>query len=134
VNLQINRTILTSLSTIGDFLIDSAFAYCSLELPWNGGKNLQKLNCILPGTYELIITRSPHLKYETPILLNVPMRDDIRIHIANYPEDILGCIGIGLSRGLDFIGQSRLAFDDFFPRLQEALKTGRVFIEVVNKF
>jgi hypothetical protein len=130
MKLEIIRNTFTDESTIGGLLINGDFAYNTLELPWNDGANIHEKNCILPGTYELIITHSPHLGYDTPILLNVPNRNDIRIHIANYPKDILGCIGIGLTKGEDFIGKSKAAFDDFMPKLIDALKADKVFIKI----
>jgi hypothetical protein len=130
MELAVVRTDFTSLSTIGNFMIDNVKAYNSLELPWGDGANIHQKNCILPGTYEVIIDFSPHFQRNMPHILNVPDRDEIRIHIGNNPHDTEGCVLIGLSKGLDFIGNSKAAFDDFFLRLTTALENGRVYINI----
>jgi hypothetical protein len=33
------------------------------------------------------------------------------IHVANWPYEIKGCMAIGLNKGVDYVGQSRKAFD-----------------------
>ena len=60
------------------------------------------------GTYNAVVTMSPHLGMETYELQSVPGRTDIRIHIGNYAgdvsagmrSDILGCILLGSSIGV----------------------------------
>jgi hypothetical protein len=134
MELQVLRKESTNISTIGSFFINGAFAYNSLELPWSDGANVHKANCILPATYPVIIDYSPHFKRDMPHILNVPDRDEIRIHVGNYPKDTEGCVLIGLSKGHDFIGQSVAAFSDFFAILTNALKSEKVNITIINQF
>ena len=133
-DLQVIRTKKSDKSTMGDFLINNVCAYYTLELPWNNGENLHEKNCILPGKYEVIIDYSPHHKQDWPHILNVPGRDNIRIDVANWPHQILGCIAIGLNKGVDFVGQSKMTWIEFNALLKTELTKGKVFIEIINNF
>jgi len=131
---KVVRTIPTEISMIGEFNInDNAYCY-SLELPWNDGANLHGKNCILPGVYPLTIDFSPHHQRLWPHILNVPERDEIRIDVANFPNQILGCIAVGMTKGTNCIGNSQTAWNNIFQVLQTALKSGSQYIEIVNQF
>ena len=80
--------------------------------------------CIAAGTFTAVRNRSPHLGYITPELLDVPGRSDIRWHIANYPKDLLGCLGVGTSRAQDFVGNSKIAFESLMKLLNAAWDAG----------
>lgn len=80
--------------------------------------------CIKAGTFVVRRSWSPHLHYMTPILLNVPDRSDIRWHIANFPKDILGCLGVGTVRKTDEVDNSRVAFDKIMTLLNVAFDAG----------
>ena len=80
--------------------------------------------CISAGTFKLERTKSPHLHYITPELLNVPGRSDIRWHIANFPKDILGCLAVGKTRKADFVGESAAAFEELMKVLDAAWDAG----------
>lgn len=64
-------------------------------------KNLNNVSCIPFGTYLCKYTRSNRFSaiagkdYFTYEVLNVPGRAGIRIHSANYVEQINGCIALG---------------------------------------
>ena len=130
MNLLLIRNIFTPYSTIGELFIDDKQTFYTLELPWNNGANQHNKNCILKGTYNLVITHSPHLGYDTPLLIGVSDRADIRIHIANYPHDILGCIGIGMTKGVDFIGESRIAFGKFMDLCKDKINAGQATLTI----
>ena len=65
-----------------------------------------------------------------PLLLNVPGYEGVRIHSGNKPEDTEGCLLLGKTRGVDVIGDSRKAIADFYPKLEAALKVGKVTITI----
>ena len=66
--------------------------WVTLELPWRG--NEQNVSCIPLGNYGVIPWESPkHGKCLK--IMNVPGRDDILIHVLNWPHQTLGCIGVG---------------------------------------
>lgn len=70
----------------------------TLERPNNDNKPDNKrtpendAGCIPEGTYDVIWSYSPHFKKETFEILNVPNRAGIRIHSANWVDELLGCI------------------------------------------
>src|ERR1700675_3912541 len=66
--------------------------------------------CITAGTFKVKLTMSPHMHYVTPELIDVPGRTAIRIHIANFPKDLLGCTAVGVTHSTDYVGASKLAF------------------------
>ena len=66
--------------------------------------------CIPAGRYRVILSKSPHLGYICPEVLDVPGRSEIRWHIANYPKDVLGCTAVGELHDTDFVGRSAVAF------------------------
>ncbi len=74
----------------------SDFSCYSGELPFRD--NHPDTSCIPTGTYTCEWTHSPRLNKETYEVLNVPDRAGIRIHSANYPEQLLGCIALGSTK------------------------------------
>ena len=80
---------------------------------------------ILDGTYAAIIDLSPHLNYRTPHI-RVPLRDQaaggdagLRIHIANDPDQSLGCIFPGESIDGDAVDSSGGAFESLMSFLPQ---------------
>lgn len=67
----------------------------SLELPWRN--NEPRVSCVPDGIYPMIWANSPRLKKKTWRLQQVPDRDGILIHPANFVNQLLGCIAPGLA-------------------------------------
>ena len=113
----------TEKSTRGEMWLNGLFAYYTLEPVVDQG---EKGFAIPLGSYDLKILWSGKFHRLMPHVLNVPNRDAIEIHWGNFPQDSTGCTMIGLDKGTtpDFIGQSHLAFNDFFTQLQEAEQQG----------
>lgn len=63
------------------------------ERPWKDNEN--NVSCIPKGSYLCRWTLSPRLKKYTYEVLNVPRRSGIRIHSANFPSQVLGCVALG---------------------------------------
>jgi hypothetical protein len=76
--------------------------------------------CIAAGTFKVILTKSPHLGYVCPEVLEVPGRTAIRWHIANKPEDVLGCVGVGEKHSADWVANSKFAFEKLMTILKTA--------------
>lgn len=85
---------------------------------------------IAPGEYSLKYTRSPRFSRAasikagkpvdvfTPQVMDVPGRDGLRIHVANYVRQLEGCIAPGYAfmdmdkDGVIDVKESRLAYDN----------------------
>jgi hypothetical protein len=100
----------------------------TLELPWLD--NQHNVSCIPTGTYECFRENSPKhgIVFE---LRNVPDRQEVQVHIGNYPKDTLGCILVGQKyTGEASIGESTLAFKTFMDKLEGVDKFTLKIIEV----
>lgn len=71
-------------------VIDTLF---TLELPWKN--NERRVSCIPIGNYKLKLHTSPKFG-KCYWVKDVPSRDAILIHPANYTRQLLGCIAVGL--------------------------------------
>ena len=109
-NLLLIRDNFSDKSTIGKLYFDGEFYGHTLELTWN--HNIKRVSCIPKGVFEVKKrnTKSSKYKYEHLHILNVPDREMILMHIGNYPKNSKGCILLGNTRALNFVGDSRNAF------------------------
>lgn len=95
----------------GKLAVDGAF-YCY---------TLERASKKIPaGSYPVQMTASNRAEhgllwtpdrtgYTLPLLLNVPGRDGIRIHSANEPQQLEGCIAVGQVQQEDHLWQSQAA-------------------------
>jgi len=123
MNIEIRRKWETPRSVCGEMWIDGKFQCFTLEpartTPVHAGHP-----CIPAGSYKIVLTKSPHLGYVTPEVLNVPGRTAIRWHVGNKPEDVLGCVAVGSgysSNAPDFVAHSKFAFDQLMQALRAAI-------------
>ena len=109
-NLLVIRDTFTDKSTIGKLYLNGEFYGHSLELCWHN--NQKRVSCIPKGVYEVNKrhTEKSKYKYEHLHILDVPDRELILMHIGNYPKNSKGCILLGNTRALNFVGDSRKAF------------------------
>lgn len=121
MELRVKRLYKTDKSTIGELSIDGEFQCFTLEDVERDIKVPGK-TAIPKGTYSVIINQSNRFKRLLPLLLNVQNFSGVRIHSGNFAENTEGCILVGQTRGLDFIGGSRKAFDKLFLKMQQAEK------------
>jgi len=70
----------------------------SVERPWE--ENANDISCIPKGKYVCKWTLSPRLKKYTYEITKVPKRAGIRIHSANFPSQLKGCIAPGKTTGV----------------------------------
>lgn len=101
------------------------------------GQKVPGETAIPAGRYRIIVNRSERFSKAAghdvflPLLLDVPNFEGVRIHTGNRAKDTEGCILPGLVRRPDGVGQSALAFDPLFARIQAALKAQEeVWIEI----
>lgn len=125
MKLDLIRKEFTTISTIGDLLIDGKFFCYTLEDAIRD-KKIPNETAIPCGRYEVITNYSVRFKKVMPLILNVPGFTGVRIHAGNTKADTSGCVLLGNTRGEDFIGGSRHAMKAFMPKLQEGLKAGKV--------
>ena len=77
--------------TTGKLMTDSDEFICwTLELPWKD--NQRNVSCIPAGVYNCQWKRDDN----RVMVLDVPERDGIQIHIGNRTSDIQGCILPGM--------------------------------------
>ena len=87
------------MQTLGNWIIteddgDILYKCKTLELDWED--NERRKSCIPLGKYTVIKRHSTKYKNHFHIL-DVPDRDYILVHNANYARQLLGCIAVGSS-------------------------------------
>lgn len=118
-NLLIVRDQFTDKSTLGKLYLNGNFYGHTLELAWLDNK--KNVSCIPKGVYDVIKgnpEESSSYKYQHLLIENVPNRNFILFHIGNYPKDTKGCILLGNTRALNFVGDSKKAFYNLMYDLQ----------------
>ena len=94
------------------------------------GEKIPGDTAIPEGRYQIIINHSPRFKRDLPLLLKVPNFEGVRIHPGNYAKDTEGCILVGRKRIPGMVQESRLAFDALFAKIQAALESEEVWINI----
>lgn len=117
--ITIKRLHKTNNSTIGELLIDGKFECFTLEDKERAVK-IKGETAIPKGKYKVIINMSNRFKRLLPLLIDVPNFEGVRIHAGNSNHDTEGCVLVGKTRGQDYVGQSRKAFDSLFKKMQLA--------------
>lgn len=116
MKMLLQRTAYSDKSTIGELFLDGEFFCYTLEDTVRKVKKAGE-TAIPAGTYEVVINYSPRFKQKMPLLLGVPRFEGVRIHAGNKAEDTEGCILVGYVKAQDFIGQSRMAYEALFRKL-----------------
>lgn len=123
MELTLNRIFLGSSATIGELLINDKHLCDTLEDRVRPeGEKVYGKTAIPEGAYEMVLSYSPRFKKILPEILNVPNFTGIRIHCGNSSADSSGCILVGTWDGEkeDWVGNSRIAFDELMALLEEA--------------
>lgn len=112
--------------TIGELFVDGSRECWTCEdverAP--GAPKVHGQTAIPRGTYEVIITYSPHFNRNLPLLVDVPGFEGIRIHPGNDANATEGCLLPGNVRRLKGVGESRVAFEALNAKIQRALDAG----------
>jgi len=119
MNITVKRLHRTKNSTIGELFIDGKFECYTLEDVEREVK-IKSETAIAKGKYKVIINQSNRFKRLLPLLLNVPNFEGVRIHSGNSNHNTEGCILVGKTRSIDYIGSSRVAFNSLFKKMQLA--------------
>lgn len=104
--LLLQRRYLNDNYTIGKMSVDDT-AFCDTledrvrdynkdgDLLDAGEEKVYGQTAIPYGRYRVIITYSAKFKRRLPLLVDVPHFEGIRIHAANWPTELEGCIAVG---------------------------------------
>jgi hypothetical protein len=131
VELKLIRDTFTDISTIGKMYIDGPF-YCYVleDMVREPGVKVPGKTAIPEGRYRVVVDQSARFKRAMPHILDVPGFEGIRIHAGNSSKDTEGCPLLGFTKGKDFVGDSRSAFNQFFDKLYMALAHEECWITI----
>jgi|TARA_R110002124_G_scaffold52083_2_gene150202 hypothetical protein len=100
MKIELQRYAYDSRGTMGVITLEGERFY-TIERTWLD--NAPNVSCIPEGTYQMGWRDSPKFG-ETWHVKDVPDRTHILIHVANFPENVHGCIGLGVSPMGNVIG------------------------------
>jgi len=104
--------------TIGKLYIDDIYQCYTLEDVVRKGPKVDGKTAIPAGTYSVIVDHSNRFNRDLPHILDVPGFTGVRIHSGNTSANTEGCILVGTTwTGGDFIGNSKIAFDALFKKI-----------------
>lgn len=131
MKLRVERTWCNPECTIGSLFVDGGFECYTLEDVERPIKVFGE-TAIPKGTYRVDITYSQRFKRETPYIEDVPGFEGVRIHPGNTAVDTHGCLLVGRTKGSNWIGESKAAFNFLYSKIKEALDLGdTVTLEIV---
>ena len=138
--LEVRRDPSANGCTLGSLYIDGRFECFTLEDVVREVPGVEVVSWKIPGEtaipsgmYTVAITFSAGFQKLMPQLIGVPGFAGVRIHCGNCADDTEGCILLGRRRGMATILESRVAFNAFFPKLQDAIGSGEdATIRIVN--
>ncbi len=132
MQLLLNREPSTDKATIGRLYVDGIFECYTLEDVIREIK-IPHETAIPQGNYEIIVNHSNRFGVDMPLLLNIPGFEGVRIHPGNTDKDTDGCILVGTNCLDNFVGNSRIAFNRLFAKLNNNYAMGRqILITIVN--
>ena len=140
MKLKVERFIKNSNETIGKFYIDGVLKCFTLEDEIRKVK-VKGETAIPTGTYTVGLRHSPRFspKYDHEMLWvqNVPNFEFILIHCGNTDSDTEGCLlvgkKIGVMNGKNAVLESKKAYNEIYPIIERAIKSGvKVTIEYVE--
>ena len=131
MRIEVRRHFYTDYSTISEVFLDGKLFSYGLEPA--ARETDVKPRAIPAGTYDLTIRWSQRFNRLMPHVENVPGFDGVLIHWGNYPRDTEACLLLGNSKSLNFVGNSRAAFDSFYAKLLEAHDQGPITISYTDQ-
>jgi hypothetical protein len=94
---------------IGELRVNGTFLCYTLELAWLW--NEKNKSCVPPGEYRAHL-RFDHKDKWRIELLGVPgNRQNVQIHVGNYPKDVQGCVLVGTAYKGDMVLNSIAAYE-----------------------
>lgn len=133
MKLKLERTWCGAKCTIGTLMVDGIWECFTLEdvVRPIGAPKVYGETAIPHGAFNVVVTRSQRFQRDLPLVENVPGFEGIRIHPGNDAADTDGCILVGRTKGVDFVGESRAAFNALFAKIQKAIEAGeKITLEI----
>lgn len=114
----LTRYVKNDFITLGSLASENGI-FATVERPWLD--NQRNVSCIPDGTYTVKRINSPKFGKRCWEVTKVPDRSHILFHVANYPHNVEGCIGLGKGVMSDFKGvsSSRNAVDAFYAATED---------------
>lgn len=137
MKLTLKRKVFTETTTTGTLYRDSVRLCDTLEdkdryLEIHGKEaKINSKTAIPRGTYEVTINWSNRFKKYMIAVLDVPYFEGIRMHAGNTHENTDGCPLLGDLLDEWTVVNSKVRTQEVFDLIEEALKTGKVFLEVM---
>jgi hypothetical protein len=69
----------------------------TLEIPWRG--NQKEISAVPPGTYDGKVREDGALGWRIELSDPAHKRDNVEIHLGNYPKQSSGCVLLGMRSG-----------------------------------
>lgn len=101
-----------------------------MERLWLG--NAKGASCIPAGRYLVQATQSYKFRRIMYLVQSVPSRSGIRIHSANWPEELQGCVALGTSTTLTAKGKMLLNSRAAVKKFETALGFKDFYLTVVD--
>lgn len=141
MKLTLIRDTYTSKSTIGRLFIDGVeFCYTLEDVVRAKGVKVYGETAIPEGNYSVTLSYSNRFKQVMPLVYNQEdlsvqdgegvRFDGIRIHWGNKAEHSHGCILVGSSKAVDFVGNSKKTYKELLDVLGDF---DIIKLEVINK-
>ena len=126
MKIEVVRFMCGAVCTIGQLLVDGEPECYTLEdlVRPDGAPKVYGETAIPYGTYQVVITHSPHFGRDLPLLVGVPDFEGVRIHPGNTAADTEGCLLVGVHHTSSTVTESRAAFDQLFPKIRDAIARG----------
>ncbi len=134
--LRVKRHWFSDKSTISEWFFDNSTerqCYGLEDRVRAPGVKIDGQTAIPEGLYRVVLEYSNRFKKITPLLLNVPGFQGIRIHPGNTNSDTLGCLLPGSEKDYDMVLGSRVAYQDLYEKLSRAMNAGKVSVDIVNE-
>lgn len=95
--------------------------------------NKRGISCVPCGRYLVRATYSPRFGRKMYLLLDVPHRDGIRIHPANWPMQLNGCIALGTAVASKIDGKMLLNSRVAVNRLERTLSLQPFYLTITGE-
>lgn len=135
LTIQLKRRWSNEKATLGELFLDNdVYRQCYTLEDVVREEKIPGETAIPAGTYQIILAYSQRFLRVMPRLLNVPEYESILIHSGNTDKDTRGCILVGrIIVNANFIGESRVAFNELFDKLDLANRHGKIWITITNE-